>query len=100
MGSVMDSSADAALQQALQRLAEALRRPRTRLAAFAQLPPEQIDTLTQLINDACERDARQVHDDLRRVMPWSRWFRRAYAARATLSAPPASASSASSKAAS
>lgn len=79
----MDSPADAALQA----LAEALRRPRARLAAFAQMSPAQIETLTQLINAACERDARQVHDDLRRVMPWSRWFRRTYAAR---SAGPAS----------
>jgi len=72
----MDSSTEAALQ----RLAQSLRRPRSRIAAFAALPAAQIDQLAQLIDNACERDARQVHHDLRRVMPWSRWFRRAYAA--------------------
>lgn len=75
----MDSSADAALQH----LAEALRRPRKRLATFAQVPPAQIEILTQLINEACERDARLVRDDLRCVLPWSRWFRRVYSARSS-----------------
>ena len=69
----MDSSTEAALQH----LAQSLRRPRSRIAAFAMLPAAQIEHLAQLIDSACERDARQVHDDLRRVMPWSRWFRRA-----------------------
>jgi len=77
---------DSATEAALQRLAHALRRPRSRIAAFACLPAAQIEHLTQLIDDACERDARRVHHDLRNVMPWSRWFRRA---QPTATQPPA-----------
>jgi len=69
---------NSATEAALQGLAQSLRRPRTRIAAFAGLPVAQVELLTRLIDDACERDARQVHEDLRRVMPWSRWFRRAH----------------------